>query len=160
MTSILRFGYSDSSPIPQLAKYMTDACLFELACYTLASVDFWVFNKAPSKRQQIQQILFEQLDASASRSGFLQEQAAYGYGNSRLRFYGQIFCNNFSVEGLHYKLKHALDYASTHPNPILNLDEESPIFGNPIEGLLLTKTIMAWDTQRMIDMNSTLLTFS
>ena len=156
LAPILDFGYRDGAVVPSLSKYTTDTCVFELACYILASADFWAFNNAPDKRPHIQQILFSQLDALTSRSGFLPEEASFDYANSRLGVYGRIAATNFSVEGFHLRLKQALAYAANNSKPPVNLDDVAPIFGDPIEGLALTRALVDWDIDRMTGMDSTL----
>lgn len=156
LAPILAFGNKDETPVSGLSPYTSDSCLFELACYTLASADFWTFNKAPEKRPEIQQILFSQLDAISSRSGFLPEQAAYNYANSRVVLYGGIAADSSGVEGLHLRLKQALAHASTNPTPAPDLDSIAPIFGDPLSGLTLTRALVDWDVKRLVEMNSTL----
>lgn len=156
LAPILIFGASDRASESDLVRYTSDSCLFELACYTLASADLWAFNKAPEKRPDIQQILFSQLDAISSRSGFLPEQAAYDYANSRIGLYGGIAANSTGVEGLHLRLKHTLVHASKNTKPTPDLDSIAPIFGDPVADLTLTRTLVDWDTSRLKQMDSTL----
>lgn len=156
LASALRFGDANGTPDSSLSQFMTDTCLFELACYVLASADFWAFNKAHDKRPHIQQILFSQLDAISTRSGFLPDQASYEYANSRVGLYGGIAASGSGVEGLHLRLKQALRHASRESKPAKSLDDVPPIFADATNDLLLTKSLIAWDMKRMVEMDSKL----
>ena len=156
LAPILEFGRTAKQSESDLSRYTSDSCLFELACYILASADFWTFNKAPEMRPEIQQILFSQLDAISSRSGFLPEQAAYDLANSRVGLYGGIAANSSGVEGLHLRLKQALAHASTNSQPARDLDSVAPTFGDPVADLALTRALVDWDMSRLKQMNSTL----
>ncbi|MBL9116004.1 MAG: hypothetical protein JNJ83_13440 [Verrucomicrobiaceae bacterium] len=160
LASILDFGFQGRSPIPNLAAYATDSCLFELACYVLSSTDFWAFNKAPDKRQKIQQILFAQLDAICSRSGFLPAEAAFSFANDRVGMYGRIASQSSGMEGLHLRLNQALKHATTHSLPPAHIDDVPPIFGDPFEALGVTKALVRWEMHRLSDMDSILCTIS
>ena len=160
LTQVLEFGHRDRSPEPGLAGYATDSCVFELACYILASTDLWAFNKAPEKRQKIQQILFAQLDAICSRSGFLPAEAAFAIANDRVGMYGQIASTASGEEGLHLRLNQALKHATTHLEPPARIDAVPPIFGDPFESLAVTKALVRWEMQRLPDMDSSLCTIS
>lgn len=156
LASTLRFGDANGSPVAVLSQFMSDTCLFELGCYVLASADFWAFNKAQDKRPRIQQILFSQLDAISARSGFLPDNAAYEYANSRVGLYGRIAASGSGVEGLHLRLKQALRHASRESKPADCLDGVPPIFADALEDLSLTKSLIAWDVRRMVEMDSEL----
>ena len=158
--SVLEFGYRDSSPQPDLAAYATDSCLFELACYVLSSTDFWAFNKAPEKRPRIQQILFSQLDAICSRSGFLPAGAAFPIANDRVGMYGQIASQASAMEGLHLRLNQALKHATSHTEPPARINDVPPIFGDPFESLAVTKALVRWEMHRLPDMEAILCTLS
>lgn len=160
LASVLEFGFCDRSPEPGLARYTNDTCLFELACYTLASTDFWTFNNDPEKRPKIQQILFSQLDAICSRSGFLPVDAAFPIANDRVSVYGRIASLSSGLEGMHLRLNQALKQASSHVEPIANIDEEPPIFGDPFESLLVAKAIAKWEIQRLPNMEALLCSIS
>lgn len=160
LSTVLDFGHGDLSPETGLAAYATDSCLFELACYILASTDVWAFNKAPEKRQKIQQILFSQLDAICSRSGFLPAEAAFDIANDRVGMYGQIASTASGVEGLHIRLNQALKHATTQSKPPAHIDEVPPIFGDPFESLAVKKALVRWEMQRLPNMDSCLCTIS
>jgi len=157
---VLEFGHRDRTTVPGLAGYATDACLFELARYILASTDFWAFNKATEKRLKIQQILFSQLDSICSRSGFLPAEAAFSIANDRVGMYGQIASKASGMEGLHLRLNQALKHATTHLVPPPRIDEVPPTFGDPFDSLAVTKALVRWEMQRLPDMDSILCTIS
>ena len=156
LAPILTFGYNGRSTVSGLSQYTSDSCLFELACFILASADLWAFSNAPEKRSKIQQILFSQLDAISSRSGFLPEQAAYDYANSRVAVYGSIAASSSGAQGLHLRLQQALLHASTNPTPTRDLDSIPPIFGDAISCLDLTRAMVDWDMSRLMEMDSAL----
>jgi hypothetical protein len=158
--AILDLGFHNRLPVPYFAAYAKDSCLFELGCYVLSSTDLWAFNKAPEKRQKIQQILFAQLDAVSSRSGFLPAEAAFSFANDRVGMYGKIASQAFSIEGLHLRLKQALKHAATHSAPPAKIDDVPPITGDPIESLVMTKALVEWEKQRLTDMDSILCNIS
>ena len=153
---ILDFGHHDRSPAPDLAGYTTDSCLFELACYVLASTDLWAFNNAPEMRQKIQQILFSQLDAICTRSGFLPSQAAFDIANDRVSIYGQIASREPGAEGLHLRLNQILKHATTHQEPPIRIDGVPPNFGNSFESLAVTKALVSWEMKRLPEMEAIL----
>lgn len=160
LTPVLEFGHRGRSPEPGLAGYATDISLFELACYVLASTDFWAFNNTPEKRAKIQQILFFQLDAICSRSGFLPAEASFPIANDRVGMYGRIATRSSGMEGLHLRLNQALKHASSNSEPPARLDEVPPIFSDPFESLVVTKALVRWDMQRLPDMEAILCTIS
>jgi hypothetical protein len=157
LASGLHFGFKGNLAMPTLSRYTVDTCLFELTCYALASADFCAFNKVPEKRGYIQDLMFSQLDSISSRSGFLPKEAAYRYANSRVSHYGRLRIEGSDVDAQYYWLKHALVYASSNSSLAENLDEISPRFGDAIEDFLLTKELMDWDRQRVVEMDSSLV---
>lgn len=149
------FAYLEGHPVPSLAKYTSDACLFELACYTLFSADMWSFGNNPQIRETVQPILSSQISHICELSGLLQEAEVYSLMNSRLEAYGSVANHNSTAEGLHLRLKQTLNAASETKTPDrTSIDRVS--LGNPLADLELTRALLSWDLKRMPLMDSLL----
>ncbi len=142
------FAYSEGHPVPSLAKYTSDACLFELACYTLFSADMWSFGNNPPIREIVQPILSSQVSHICELSGQLQEAEVYSLLNSRIEAYGSVANHESTAEGFHLRLKQALHAASETKTPDrTSIDRVS--FADPFEDLELTRALVSWDLKRM-----------
>ena len=142
------FAYSKGHPVSGLAKYTSDSCLFELACYSLFSADMWSFGNAPQIREIVQTILSGQISHICEVSGLLAEGDAYSLMNSRLEVYGGVASRNPSAEGLHLRLKQALYAASETAKPVRSSIDKVSIT-DAFSDLELTRALVAWDMKRM-----------
>lgn len=155
----LRFGYTDKAPIQALSRYVSDASLFELSCFSIASAEFWAFNKAPHQRGEIQDLLIGQLDAIATRSGFLAAESAYRYANSRMMTYGGLRVKGADHDAQYYFLKLAIRHTIKHAAVADKLEEVEPTFSDALEDFYLTQQLMDWDIRRIVEMDIALSEF-
>lgn len=143
-----RFAMRGTSPLPQLAQYTSDACLFELACYTIATCDYWLFARSSPLRIEI----------GTALSNFAQEVFVFAFRfshegvaqlmNERISEYGQMFARRINPQGLHLRLSQVLLSSSAMPTPALGAMSEVT-FGDPIAGLSLTRALIDWDQQHL-----------
>jgi hypothetical protein len=137
-----------TSPHPQLAHFTSDACLFELSCYTIATCDYWLFARSSPHRIEI----------GAALSNFAQEIFVFAFRishegvtqlmNERISEYGQMFAKGSEPQGLHFRLSQVLLCSSARPTPTLGAMSEVT-FGDSIAGLSLTRALIDWDQQHL-----------
>lgn len=142
---ILEFGDGDQTPDSISARYTSDACLFELACYILVSTDYWTFSNAPKKRDEIQAMLFFQLADLSEWSGFLTNKKAYRLANSRVDLYGRIAADADDDEGLLGMLRQALFHAGPKKKPAKDLATVATTSGDPDVDSALLRELVDWD---------------
>lgn len=95
------FAARDGKPIVGLEPYVSDASLFELACYSLTSCDVWVFAHAEHARQRIMGLLISRFDKIFQNPLKLSDPDLACLVEDRMASYGRLFASGADAQTLH-----------------------------------------------------------
>ena len=139
-----QFAMRGANPISQLERFTSDACLFELACYTIAACDYWLFRRSSPKRAEIMGALSNFTQEDYVFTFRLSHEAISALMNERISEYGKLFARGAEPQGLHLRLSQVLLASSKVPVPQIGAMSEVT-FGDPISGQHLAQAQLDWD---------------
>lgn len=138
------FAIRDGSAIEGLESYISDAALFELACYTLTSCDVWVFAHAPQARQKMMGVLNSRFTKIFQTPLGLSDPELARLVEDRMAVYGRLFASRADAQTLHSSVTFAMHNTVKRGSLTAGAAESIPIVSALLDHALKME-LVEWD---------------